>query len=512
MIVRSFIFICLTVFCVTGNAQKTDYNWLAGYFDNGGYDTTTHHWFGTSRFDFNQSPVVISRDSLGMNFNRSNSTISDSNGNVLFYCNGATIRNSWDEKIKNGDSLSASYVFLKMDPNDLFLGIPYNQYHIVLPNPEKNNDYDLFYVYVDTFKTLTDVASKKLVKASLDMNANGGHGQVFQKDSTVLLRLNGGAVAAVKHANGKNWWICVSEVENGCYDILYYDGRENLPDKTFCGGGVASHGDVISERFSPDGSKFMAATQSGGTDVFDFDRCSGELSLKEHFVIQEIADSFQWWPTAIEFSPNSRYAYVFCSYRIFQFDMQANPVSASKVTVGKYEGFNYPFNETYFHAQLAPNGKIYVNSGDSNYYIGVIDNPDGHDTTCHFLDHSIILPTYIIGLPYFPNYRLGALPGSPCDTLTGLNDDVRADKEKIIRVFPNPATDVVTFDYGFTDWSKGEIILEISNQLGQVVYTQNLPMYSGFQKTTVSNYAPGMYTAFIKRNANVVATVKFVKE
>jgi WD40 repeat protein len=511
MIARIFIFICLTVFCVTGNAQKTDYNWLAGYFSNG-YDTGWHYWFDITKFDFNQTPVVISRDSLGMNFNRSNSMISDSEGNLLFYCNGASIRNRWDVVVENGDSLSASYLFVNMDPEDLILGIPFNQYHIVLPNPQKPYGYDLFYGYMDTFNVINDLASKKIMRASLDMSANMGHGLVTRKDSSVLERLNGATVAAVKHANGRDWWICVSEADKNCYDVLRYDGGEVLPVQVYCDGGVNRHLDVISERFSPDGSKFIAASYLGGINIFDFDRCNGQLSLKEHFVIPEIVDSFDWWPTAIEFSPNGRYAYIFCSARIYQLDMYATPIGANYIAIGKYSGFNGPNPQTYFHAQLAPNGKIYVNSGNSNYYISVIDNPDGADTTCHFLDHGIQLPSFIIGLPYFPNYRLGALPGSPCDTLTGLNDDVRADKEKIIKVFPNPATDMITFDYGFTDWSKGAITLEINNELGQVVYTQKLPMYSGFQKIDVSNYAPGMYTAFIKRNDSIVATSKFVKE
>ena len=52
--------------------------------------------------------------------------------------------------------------------------------------------------------------------------------------------------------------------------------------------------------------------------------------------------------------------------------------------------------------------------------------------------------------------------------------------------------------------------MEIANQLGQVVYTQTLPMYSGFQKINVNRFTSGNYTIFIKRSHAVVAANKLV--
>ena len=37
-------------------------------------------------------------------------------------------------------------------------------------------------------------------------------------------------------------------------------------------------------------------------------------------------------------------------------------------------------------------------------------------------------------------------------------------------------------------------------------------MYSGYQKIDVTNYAAGVYMAYIKRGNGVVAAQKFVKE
>jgi hypothetical protein len=183
-------------------------------------------------------------------------------------------------------------------------------------------------------------------------------------------------------------------------------------------------------------------------------------------------------------------------------------------TVGYYQPPpDSGFPGTYFLMELAPNGKIYISATNGIRYLHVINEPDKKGDSCHFVNYGLRLPSYnSFGLPNYPNYRLGALTGSACDTLGTAINDIQAQKEKEIKVFPNPANAFVIIDYGFTDWSKGEVSLQISNELGQVVYAQKLPMYSGFQRIDISKFPVGFYTAFIQRNNSVVATSKFVKE
>ncbi|HMX40726.1 MAG TPA: PKD domain-containing protein, partial [Saprospiraceae bacterium] len=51
-------------------------------------------------------------------------------------------------------------------------------------------------------------------------------------------------------------------------------------------------------------------------------------------------------------------------------------------------------------------------------YLHVIDQPDEAGTACGFRQQGIELPTVNqSSIPNFPNYRLGPLDGSPCDTL-----------------------------------------------------------------------------------------------
>lgn len=440
--------------------------------------------------------------------------ISDADGNLLLSCNGVKVHNRFDEKIPGSDTLGnvdGATLYLLLYPNAFNRGIIFPQQHISLPSPVGNGYYDIFYTIVDTFNVPGGymVGAKKVLKSTVDINGNMGHGSMLTKDKPVLKDEGNAHIIAVRHGNGTDWWVCTNRTSTNCYNLTYSNGVNEITHSQ-CGGGIVNRDEFFPMRFSQNGNTFASAAVSG-LNIFDFDRCSGTLNLIEHVDISEFIDSSQWFPSAIEFSPNNRFVYVFSSPRIFQYDLMANPISSSKKIIASYDpNFGCPFGQSFFGAQLAPDGKIYINSGNTNYCLSVINNPDGEGDLCGFIRYGVDLPNFISGLPHFPNYRLGALPGSACDTLTSIKDI--AEKEKILKVFPNPASDVATIDYGFTDWSKGEATLEIANALGQIVHKQALPMYSGFQKLDVANYASGSYTVYIKRKGLVVATGRLVKE
>ena len=73
-------------------------------------------------------------------------------------------------------------------------------------------------------------------------------------------------------------------------------------------------------------------------------------------------------------------------------------------------------------------------------------------------------------------------------------------------------SDIGIIDYGFIDWGKGEVWLHIVNELGQQVYEQRLPMYSGFQKITVTSFARGAYTVNVKQGNQLIASERFIKQ
>lgn len=512
--IKRFITILLAFSSFCAVAQKEDYTWLAGYLTQN-YDSGTGKWIGQSRFDFNQTPVAIALDSIGISFQRSNSMISDADGNLLLSCNGVKVHNRYDEKIIGSDTLGnvdGGVFYFYLYPNAFALGVPHNQQHITLTNPVHSGYYDIFHTLVDSFEFQGGyiVGGKKVLKTIVDVNANFTHGAIVEKDLVVATYENSISIATARHGNGKDWWVCTNQTSSNCYTLMYHNGIDTVSKTTYCGGGSSIRGERVTTGFSLDGAVYASVAESG-LNIFNFDRCSGALALNEFIFIPELIDSLQWSPNSIMFSPNNRFLYLFTTYRIFQFDMWANPIAASRKTVAAYDpNFSCPFAHTFRNAQLAPDGQIYISSGNTNYCLSVIKFPDNEGDQCGFIRYGVDLPNFISGLPYFPNYRLGALSGSPCDTITGIKDI--AEKEKLLKIFPNPAADVATIDYGYTDWSKGEATMEISNNLGQVVHSQILPMYSGFQKLEVGKYPSGAYTVYIKRKGVVVATGYLVKE
>ncbi len=460
--------------------------------------------------DFNYSPRQVRYDSLKMNFDYTNTSYCDSNGHLLFYTNGIYIANALDKKIENSDSLNAGAVQYVWNPYIQEYG--YRKYQAIITLPVAAGKHILLHTFMDTFWNST-LYCKKLYATYLGMDANSGLGQVEYKNQPIIDNDTlAWEMSATRHANGHDWWTLIQKRNTNCYyRVLVNESGAHLLPALNCLSTTTIFGSIGATCFSPDGSKFIYLGVYGGVNIFDFDRCSGEISNPVFIPIPVFQDS-TWIGNGVAISPNNRFLYVGATRYVFQYDLWATDIAASIDTVAVYDGFKSPFGSFFNTMQLAPDGKIYESCGNAEKVYHVIENPDRKGDSCNFVQHGIHLPTFSWGVPNFPNYRLGALPGSPCDTLTGLNETARAEKEKLLKVFPNPTTDYITVDYGFTDWNKGEATLEITNQLGQVVHRQPLPMYSGFQKVEVSQLTTGVYTAFIKRGVQVVATAKFVRE
>lgn len=175
--------------------------------------------------------------------------------------------------------------------------------------------------------------------------------------------------------------------------------------------------------FSPNG-RFYATTTSVSTsegnflDIYDFDRCSGNLS--NH---QTLAISNEGAGSGIAFSPDSKLLYHFNRTKVYQYDLTSNDIINSQLLVGEVDGYldtfppNFVFEPNFFLGQLAPDNRIYIKPYNSSTVLHTIENPNVRGVGCQIKQHSVQLPSVNLTLPNFPNYRLGALDGSPCDTL-----------------------------------------------------------------------------------------------
>ncbi len=416
MITTNFYFVLGALFfiCSSSSAQKHDNIWLFGYASEAGVDG-----FGGTVMEFIEDSLNLYYEYRAMNFDFTNTSICDSTGNLLFYTNGIYIANALGDTMQNGGGINPG----EYADDHSYLGYRLQQGAIILPLPDTSNIYYLLHTPLKYPSPSMGYHSDKLYYTVIDMGLANGYGGVVEKNKVVLDEpLFCGGLTATRHANGRDWWILVSLFNSpGYYRLLLTpNGIENY--------GIQQIGNIVhglgQAVFSPDGSKFgiyslVDINTGNDLNIYDFDRCTGELSYP---VIENIIDTA--WSGGISISANSRYLYVSSFDFIYQYDLYANDVLASKDTVANYDGFEeegtngilYPTR--FFLAQLGPDGKIYINSPGSVSYLHVINHPDSAGLACEVLQHHVHLPTKNnSSLPNFPNYRLGVLEGSLCDTI-----------------------------------------------------------------------------------------------
>jgi hypothetical protein len=191
--------------------------------------------------------------------------------------------------------------------------------------------------------------------------------------------------------------------------------------------------------------------------LFDFDRCTGLLSnplLIERTTLFNVTATF---------SPDSKLLYTVdkAMLELLQYDLTATNISATKEVLAVWDGTKDSLNiETIFGLiQQGPDGKIYIWAGGS-YYMHLIDFPNRLGLNCHIRQRAIQLPD-ISAFPslYFPNYRLGPIDGSSCDSLGIDNLPValfRYDMEDTLSPLQQTFTDLSYYEPDTWHWDFGD--------------------------------------------------------
>ncbi len=180
-------------------------------------------------------------------------------------------------------------------------------------------------------------------------------------------------------------------------------------------------------------------------------------------------------------------------------------INNSRTTVATYDGFVSPFPTYFFQHALAPDNKIYLSTYGGCNVLHVINSPDSLGVSCDVSQHSFILPTYNNCLPNFPNYDLGKMAGSPCDTIVGIDNPVN---NVLFTVFPNPSSDKFWINYEIEVNSKADFYLY--NSLGINVFYQTLYGTSKTLLVNTKSLSPGVYFAKIIINGQSVYVGKLL--
>ena len=431
--------------CLNLSAQKETTNWVFG-------DSLLMTFTDTGIYCIS-APSNIRHES--------SASISDSSGNIIFHTDGKFVWNKFHNLMTNGCCLNVDQYWTYA--SSVTQGI------VIIPKPSEAPKYYIFTIANDT-----------LSYSIVDMLLNGGLGDVIIQNQDVLFDTVMEKMHAVKHANGRDWWLLVHEripsfspgATNRFYKLLITPEGVQGPFEQYIGEPInyyTSWGEML---FSPDGSK-LAITGYNFVEVFDFDRCTGELNK---FANIDNFDPIVFDAYGLSFSPDGSKLYISSFDLLYQYCLNCkDSIEETKVLL-----FENPYGG-YFIGQheLGPDGKIYFAIGYmimpnniftyKNMNLCVINEPNLLGDLCNIDTSTIWLGgrRVIMGLPNMVNYSLGAIPGSECDTL-GLNTPTIVDNT-LFTVFPNPTSDKIYFNHPGLPHILHTIT--ISNATGAVVFT-----------------------------------------
>ncbi|MBA3649735.1 MAG: T9SS type A sorting domain-containing protein [Chitinophagales bacterium] len=446
-------------------------------------------------------------------FWRTSASICDSEGKLLFYTNGFRVFNQLGEIMQNGDSLAlGDYISYGYGFNATPDGA------VILPLPSNDSNYYLFYNDLNYINTeLGNILyPTHLYYAKISFGKNYGLGTILNGEKQIVVltdTLTDSGIQAVKHGNGRDWWlVCHEYGSNRYYKFLIDSSGIEGPYIQDIGIVYKLVNAQISSpmKFSADGSLFVHQSRDSNiVELMNFDRCTGNLYNYRSFQIDSV-----WVPArGVSISPNNQFVYVSSNFNeILQFDITKADIFNTRQIVGRDNGIEDPFPANYYLHQLGPDGKIYITPYDADYALHVINNPDLPDTACHFVEWGFPLidsTTWFGCAPNIPNYNLGALEGSLCDTVfTSL--PIVKDVVFTHGVYPNPC-------YQKTQLSitgvNHEVLISIYNTIGNLIYNATLQPINGFVHAFINLYdqPPGVYLLKAKTDRREV-TEKILNE
>jgi len=414
-------------------AQKHDYMWPLGL---GPSNNEYRRFF----YDFKTLDIVIRDDTMSNGVYTA--SYCDANGDILFYSNGLRILNGLGLPVENGAGLNPTVTAWQAYTN-----YPTGQSGFFLEKPEDPNI--VYFISLDmgphpAQKWPYMFTGQNLMVATIDITANNGAGKVLEKNRVLLTGVLM-SPAACRHANGRDWWIMVSDSdENRHYRIMLSPEGFSEPETQHIGtkpnpipyeGGNKSN-QTVGNCFSPSGNYYVDINAALGFSVYRFDRCSGLLSNEkrvDYFPEPNNPIYYRSKPGAgVVFSADENFFYntvkklAHVTFSpdtkpyLLQYDLSAPDFAASGDTINVIDPLNHwPYSisqDGFYGAELGPDGRIYIVHSGLGYC--TVQYPNLKGKACKLV-HDKPFFDVVIGsaIPYMPNYRLGPLDGSPCDTL-----------------------------------------------------------------------------------------------
>lgn len=393
-----------------------------------------NHWFFGygSGLDFSNGAPVADTNGLQKSIEACVS-MSDANGDLLFYGSHDTLYTADHQFMPNGDLENG------LNPSQM----------LAVPKPGSDSLYYVFYS-----PQHGNIPSTKF--AIIDMSLNGGMGEVISKNQVMLQGSSSNRVtekvAAVRHCNGEDVWIHAKHADSTglTVHLLSDTGLSSTPVVSNIGNPEHGFGHFS---FSPNGNfaasalidpvVYQSCDERDSIGLYRFDDCTGQFSDPVTLSSKAVY--------GLSFSPDNSKLYVgagrteclsggaisigdLVQYDLEPYDKDSILASRTVIAQGPY----------YFDAmQLGPDGRLYVQDVDTTTYydtaysyLGVVQYPDSSGQACSFqMDavHCGRSDFLMVGLPSFDAAYFNGLKPEP----SGVVEKGREKEE--LRVYPVPS-------------------------------------------------------------------------
>ena len=356
-IFKKVIAVLLTTLSFSSFAQGEFYWWHFG--SNAGVN-----------FPGGGAPVAFTNSAL--NTAEGSASISDKNGNLLFYTDGMKVWNKNNIQMTNGFGLMGNSSSC--------------QSAVIVQRPGSPNLYFVFTVDAQA-------GANGLRYSVVDMTLAGGLGDVTTKN-TLLYTPTCEKITAVKHKNGCDIWVLSHHwgSANVYAHLVTSAGVNPAPVISNPGGQVYTGSNAVTIGYmkaNPQGTRIASASAilANSLELYDFNAATGVCSNAK------VINTGFTQTYGCEWSPDGNLVYG-ASGTVYQFNATlatAALVQASKVNVG---------TGTYGALQCAPDGKMYHCGGA---FLHRINFPNTIGVGCGFVNNAVSLAgkNSVLGLPSF---------------------------------------------------------------------------------------------------------------
>lgn len=373
-------------------------------------------------------------------------------GEIIFYTNGCHIYDRHHQIVPGGELLNPGEIHdMVCDRYGYIAPLGASVVHF------RTHPGLYFLIHVGVQNTIAhSVSYGPLYLTRLSYDAESGQVTVLSKNE-VLIDTEVDPYELVRHGNGNDWWLLTNEFGTATYHKILLTPHGPSVHETQAVGYDFPFPPCRWQRSltaSPSGERLVRYNSGCGAQLLTFDRCDGLLAEAGFSVL----DYKVRGGGGTAFSEDSDYLYLTRWFHVTKIPF-GNPPDTLRTSYRPPDGFGASF----IHIFRDPYGRMYIAPHASEPYLHLIPPGDNDPDTAMVALEGLSLPRRIQRtIPHYPNYELGALIDSACDTLLS-SASTEIPMVQQLSLYPNPATRSVTMEWN----TAGETTVLIYNAIGE---------------------------------------------